>query len=104
MGRKYPAIAQAWRRVWAPVVPFFQFPPEIRALIYTTNCIEGLNRGIRKVIKTRSLFPNEEAAQKLIFLAIENSTATWKRASPKWSTAMPRVALLFGERFTAALA
>lgn len=104
MGRKYPAIAQAWRRVWAQVVPFFQFPPEIRALIYTTNYIEGLNRGIRKVIKTRSLFPNEEAAQKLIFLAIKNSTATWKRASPKWSAAMPRVALLFGERFTAALA
>ena len=78
MGRKYPAIAQAWRRVWAQVVPFFQLPPEIRALIYTTNCIEGLNRGIgiRKIIKTRSLFPNEEAAQKLIFLAIENSTAT----------------------------
>lgn len=73
-------------------------------MIYTTNYIEGLNRGIRKVIKTRSLFPNEEAAQKLIFLAIKNSTATWKRASPKWSAAMPRVALLFGERFTAALA
>ena len=104
MGRKYPAIAQAWRRVWAQVVPFFQFPPEIRALIYTTNCIEGLNRGIRKVIKTRSLFPNEEAAQKLIYLAIKNSTATWKRASPKWSAAMPQFALLFGERFTGALA
>lgn len=104
MGRKYPAIAQAWRRVWAQVVPFFQFPPEIRALIYTTNCIEGLNRGIRKVIKTRSLFPNEEAAQKLIYLAITNCTATWKRPSPKWSAAMPQFALLFGERFTAALA
>lgn len=104
MSRKYPAIAQAWRRVWAQVVPFFQFPPEIRALIYTTNCIEGLNRGIRKVIKTRSLFPNEEAAQKLIYLAITNCTATWKRASPKWSAAMPQFALLFGERFTGALA
>lgn len=104
MGRKYPAIAQAWRRVWAQVVPFFQFPPETRTLIYTTNCIEGLNRGIRKVIKTRSLLPNEEAAQKLIYLAIKNSTATWKRASPKWSAAMPQFALLFGERFTGALA
>lgn len=104
MDRKYPAIAQVWRRVWAQVVPFFQFPPKIRALIYTTNCIEGLNRGIRKVIKTRSLFPNEEAAQKLIYLAIKNSTATWKRVSPKWSAAMPQFALLFGERFTGALA
>lgn len=65
---------------------------------------EGLNRRIRKVIKTRSLFPNKEAAQKLIYLAIKNSTATWKRASPKWSAAMPQFALLFGERFTAALA
>lgn len=91
MGRKYLAIAQAWRRVWAKVVPFFQFPPEIRALIHTTNCIEGLNRGIRKIIEMRSLFPNEEAAQKLIYLAIKNSTATWKRVSPTqtWHTESP---------------
>ena len=67
-------------------IPFFQFPPEIRTLIYTTNAIEGLNRAIRKVIKTRTLFPNEDAAKKLIYLAIMNFTASWKRATPKWSS------------------
>lgn len=103
IGKKYPVIAQAWRRVWAQVVPFFQFPPEIRTLIYTTNCIEGLNRSIRKVIKTRSLFPSEEAAQKLIYLAIMNCTATWKRPSTKWAAAIPQFALLFKERFTGVL-
>lgn len=103
LGKKYPAIAQTWRRSWAQVVPFFQFPPEIRTLIYTTNSIEGLNRAIRKVIKTRSLFPTEESAQKLIYLAIRNVTDGWKRPSVKWSSAMPQFAIMFGERFTSAL-
>ncbi|MEI3243653.1 MAG: transposase [Holdemanella sp.] len=74
-----------------------------RTLIYTTNAIEGLNRAIRKVIKTRTLFPNEDAAKKLIYLAIMNFTASWKRAMPKWAAAMPQFALLFGERFTGAM-
>ena len=103
MGKKYPAIIQIWERAWAQVIPFFQFPPEIRTLIYTTNAIEGLNRAIRKVIKTRTLFPNEDAAKKLIYLAIMNFTASWKRATPKWAAAMPQFALLFGERFTGAM-
>lgn len=98
--KKYPAIIQIWERAWAQVIPFFQFAPEIRTLIYTINSIEGLNRAVRKVIKTRTLFPNEEAAKKLIYLAIMNFTASWKCATPKWSTAMPQFALLFGERFT----
>ena len=96
-------IIQIWERAWAQVIPFFQFPPEIRTLIYTTNAIEGLNRAIRKVIKTRTLFPNEDAAKKLIYLAIMNFTASWKRATPKWAAAMPQFALLFGERFTGAM-
>ncbi len=103
MGKKYPAIIQIWERAWTQVIPFFQFPPEIRTLIYTTNAIEGLNRAIRKVIKTRTLFPNEDAAKKLIYLAIMNFTASWKRATPKWAAAMPQFALLFGERFTGAM-
>lgn len=65
LGRRYPAVAQAWRRAWEQVIPFFNFPPEVRRLIYTTNSIEGLNRAIRKVIKTRTLFPNEKAAKRL---------------------------------------
>jgi len=103
IGKKYPAIAQIWRRAWAQVIPFFQFPPEIRTLIYTTNSIEGLNRAVRKVIKTRTLFPTEDAARKLIYLAIKNFTASWQRSSPKWAAAMPQFALLFGERFTNAM-
>lgn len=78
MGKKYPAIIQIWERAWAQVIPFFQFAPEIRTQIYTINSIEGLNRAVRKVIKTRTLFPNEEAAKKLIYLAIMNFTASWK--------------------------
>ncbi len=74
-----PAIIQIWERAWAQVIPFFQFAPEIRTQIYTINSIEGLNRAVRKVIKTRTLFPNEEAAKKLIYLAIMNFTASWKR-------------------------
>lgn len=103
MGKKYPAIIQIWERAWAQVIPFFQFPPEIRTLIYTTNAIEGLNRAVRKVIKTRTLFPSEDAARKLIYLAIMNFTTSWKRATARWSAAMPQFALLFGERFTGAM-
>ena len=103
MGKKYPAIIGVWERAWAQVIPFFQFPPEIRTLIYTTNSIEGLNRAIRKVIKTRTLFPNEDAARKLIFLAIMDFTASWKRATPKWSEAMHQFALIFEDRFTGAV-
>ena len=76
MGKKYPAIIQIWERAWAQVIPFIQFAPEIRTQIYTINSIEGLNRAVRKVIKTRTLFPNEEAAKKLIYLAIMNFTAS----------------------------
>ena len=74
-----------------------------RTLIYTTNSIEGLNRAIRKVIKPRTLFPSEDAARKLIYLAIRNYTETWTHASTRWSSAMPQFALLFGERFTNAM-
>ena len=103
IGKRYTVIASIWERAWAQVIPFFNFAPEIRTLIYTTNSIEGLNRAIRKVIKTRTLFPNEDAAKKLVYLAIKNFTAGWSRPNIKWSAAMPQFAALFGERFTAAL-
>ena len=70
-GKKYPAIAPAWRRVWNEVVPFFAYPPQIRKMIYTTNAIESLHRGLRKIIKTRGAFPSDEAATKLLlYLAL----------------------------------
>ncbi len=69
-GKRYPAIGQAWRRAWDHVIPFFAFAPAIRKLIYTTNCVEALNRSLRKIIKTRGSFPTDEAAFKLLYLAV----------------------------------
>lgn len=71
---KLPHVAASWRRAWEYVTPFFAFPPEIRRVIYTTNAIESVNARIRKIIKTRGHFPNDEAATKLIWLTLRNIT------------------------------
>lgn len=76
-GKRYPMIAPAWRKRWAELTPFLAFPIEIRRVIYTTNAIEALNRQLRKVLKTRGHMPNEQAALKLIFLALRNAQKTW---------------------------
>jgi transposase-like protein len=68
--KTYPSVSQVWRRNWTCVIPFFNYPPDIRRAIYTTNSVESLNRSLRKIIKTRGEFPNEEAALKLLFLAL----------------------------------
>ena len=73
MGSKYPVIAPSWRRNWEDVIPFFGFAPEIRKIIYTTNAIESLPMPLRKVIKNRGHFPSDEAATKLIYLALRIS-------------------------------
>jgi putative transposase len=78
-GARYPAIGQSWRRAWEHVIPFFAFPPGIRKMIYTTNAVESLNRSLRKIIKTRGSFPNDEAAMKLLYLAIQNAGIHWRR-------------------------
>lgn len=85
------------------MVPFFNFPPSIRKLLYTTNSIENLNRGVRKVIKTRTMFPNEEAAKKLIYLALKNIVGKWNRPVMTWSEAMPVFAGIYNDRFKAGL-
>jgi putative transposase len=99
-GAKYPSIAPAWRRAWAEVVPFFAFSPAIRRLIYTTNAIESLNRVIRKTLKTKGSFPTEEAATKLIYLAIRNFEKDGRTAR-EWIAARNQLAILFDTRFTA---
>jgi len=99
-GKRYPAIGQAWRRAWQHVVPFFAFAPEIRKMIYTTNAVEALNRSLRKIIKTRGSFPNDEAALKLLYLAIRNAAVHWRRAI-EWTAAMSQFAIQFEERFAA---
>jgi transposase-like protein len=97
---KYASIAPAWRRAWQEVVPFFAFDPAIRKIIYTTNAIESLNRVIRKSIKTRGSFPTEDAATKLIYLAIRNFEKGGRNVR-KWFAARNQFAIMFEERFNA---
>jgi transposase-like protein len=101
-GEKFPTVAAAWRRAWDRVIPFFAFPPAIRRVIYTTNAIESINARLRKIIKTRGHFPSDDAASKLIWLALRNITADWGRASRDWKEAMNQFAILYAERFEAA--
>jgi len=102
-GSKYPPIAAIWRRQWLEVIPFFAYPLEVRRIIYTTNAIESLNMQIRKVIKNRGHFPNDEAATKLIWLALRNIAKDWKMPPITWRAAKTQFAILFAERFTAHL-
>lgn len=97
-GARYPAIGDSWRRAWEHVIPLFAFPPDIRKMIYTTNAVESLHRSLRKIIKTRGSFPNDEAAMKLLFLAIRNAGVRWRRPI-EWTAAMGQFAVLFGDRF-----
>lgn len=99
-GKKFPTVVAAWRSAWSHVIPFFAFPPDIRRVLYTTNAIESVNSRIRKIIKTRGHFPNDDAASKLIWLALKNITANWSSASRDWKAAMNQFAILYGDRFT----
>ena len=99
-GQKFPTVASSWRRAWSNVIPFFAFPPAVRRVIYTTNAIESVNSQLRKIIKTRGHFPSDDAASKLIWLALRNITADWGRAAPDWKTAMNQFAILYQDRFT----
>jgi transposase-like protein len=97
-GKRYPAIGQIWRNAWEHVVPFFAFAPGIRKMIYTTNAVEALHRSLRKIIKTRGSFPTDEAALKLLYLAIRNAGVHWRRPV-EWTSAMGQFAIHFGARF-----
>ena len=97
-GAKSPSIVAGWRRHWEEIIPMFAFAPEIRRLIYTTNAIESLHRGLRMIIKTRDHFPNDQAASKLLFLAIRNIEKGWKTAPKEWPPALNQFDILFGER------
>ena len=101
-GQRYPTVTAAWRRAWDRVIPFFAFPPEVRRVVYTTNAIESVHSRLRKIIKTRGHFPSDDAASKLIWLALRNITADWSRAAKEWKLAMNQFAILFEERFTQA--
>jgi transposase-like protein len=98
-GKKHPTIVQSWRRAWDHVIPFFVFPPEVRKVIYTTNVIESLHMQLRKIIKNRGHFPNDDAATKLLWLALRNITAGKVRSTREWKMAMNQFAVLYGDRF-----
>jgi len=101
-GQKFPTVVAAWRRARDRVIPFFAFPPEIRRVIYTTNAIESVNARLRKIIKTRGHFPSDDAASKLIWLALRNITADWGRPAHHWKEAMAQFAIIYDDRFTLA--
>jgi len=98
-GQKLPTVVASWRRAWTHVIPFFAFPPEVRRLIYTTNSLESVHAQLRKIIKTRGHFPNDDAATKLIWLALRNITAKWERTAYYWRPAMNQFAILYEGRF-----
>jgi transposase-like protein len=96
-GRQLPVIVQAWREAWEHMIPFLAFPDEVRRVIYTTNAIEALNRQLRKAIKTKGQFPTQEAARKLIYLAITNAVPQWTRTRA-WTKALLAFKIQFGDR------
>jgi putative transposase len=103
-GQRFPTVCASWRRAWSNVIPFFAFPPEVRRVIYTTNAIESVNARLRKIIKTRGHFPSDDAATKLIWLALRNITTDWGRAANNWKNAMNQFAILYEDRFTKGVA
>jgi putative transposase len=101
-GHKYQAIGRLWKENWDRVIPFFEFPPDVRRVIYTTNAVESLHMSLRKIIKTRGSFPSEEAALKLLYLALRNVSAKWETIQ-HWKQALNHFQMLWGERIQAAL-
>lgn len=94
----YPLIFRSWRANWIRVISMFSYPAEIRKAIYTTNMIESLNMNLRKVIKNRSLFPNDEAVFKLMYLSLKNISKKWTMLIHNWSGAMNQFAIMFDGR------
>jgi len=103
-GKRYPAIGQSWRRAWAEVIPFYAFPADVRRILYTTNAIEALNSKLRRAVRARGHFPSDQAATKLLFLVLNRSEKEWIMPPREWCMAKAQFAVLFGERFTRAMA
>jgi putative transposase len=99
LARRYPAIAPSWRRAWNEVIPFLDYPPEVRRLIYTTNAIEALNSKIRRAVRSRGHFPSDDAAAKLIYLALNATSTEWKRSVREWHAVRSQLAIMFEDRF-----
>ena len=97
-GEAYPSIVQSWRRNWERIIPFFDYPPEIRKVIYTTNAIESVNMSLRKITKNRGSFPSDEALLKLFYLALQNISQKWTMPIRDWKAALNRFTIQFDDR------
>ena len=97
-GEAYPPIVKSWRSNWARLTPFFDYPPEIRKVIYTTNAIESVNMGLRKITKNRGSFPSDEALLKLFYLALNNISKKWTMPIRDWKAALNRFTIQFEDR------
>ena len=97
---EYPPISQSWRRNWSRLTPFFDYPAEIRKVIYTTNAIESVNMGLRKLSKNRGSFPSDEALVKLFYLALRNISLKWSMPIRDWKAALTRFTIAFGDRIS----
>ena len=96
----YLVIGQFWRSNWSRLTPFFDYPPDIRKVIYTTNAIESVNMGLRKLTKNRGSFPSDEALTKLFYLALRNISQKWTMPIRDWKAALTRFTIQFGDRFS----
>ena len=96
---KFPTISKLWRNHWSNIIPFFDYPDDIRKAIYTTNAIESVNRSLRKVIKTKGVFPNDVAILKILYLALENISKKWTMPIRNWKSALNQFAIKFEGRF-----
>ncbi|MFA5243364.1 MAG: IS256 family transposase, partial [Sulfuricella sp.] len=97
-GEAYPSIVLSWRRNWERIIPFFDYPPEIRKVIYTTNAIESVNMSLRKITKNRGSFPSDEALLKLFYLALQNISQKWTMPIRDWKAALNRFTIQFDDR------
>jgi putative transposase len=97
-GADFPSIIQSWRRNWARIIPFFDYPPEIRRIIYTTNAIESVNMSLRKITKNLAAFPSDEAVLKLFYLALMNISQKWTMPLQNWKAALNRFSIMFEDR------
>ena len=97
-GKDYPSIVQSWRRNWERIIPFFDYPPEIRKVIYTTNAIESVNMSLRKITKNRGSFPSDESLLKLFYLALQNISQKWTMPIRDWKAALNRFTIQFDDR------
>jgi len=103
-GRKYAAIVQSWRPAWPEVIPFYGFADDVRRIVYTTNSIEALNAKLRRAVRARGHVPNDEASTKLLFLILNRTEKEWTMPPREWAIAKAQFAVIFGERFTRAMA